>query len=86
MKINERKYDVTLNGKTFHQRVELHDGSEAYAYGNQTYVLYYDGLNAEPHMYDTRYERGIVSNFEQWADKFIDNELNPKCTVEVVGA
>ena len=77
-----RKYRVDLNGRTFHQRLELHK-SEAFKYGNGTCVAYYDGLNSEPEVYDTRYEIGIVDGFDEWADDFLKGILNPKCEVTV---
>ena len=80
--IKTRKYAITLNGETYHHRVELHE-SGAFQYGNQTCVAHYDGLNPNPTVYDTRYESGIVSNFEKWADDFIKNWCNPKCEIKV---
>ena len=78
--IKTRKYIVSINGETYHQRLELHK-SGAFDYGNGTCVEYYDGLNQRPTMYDTRYETGIVGNFENWADEFIKSLCSPKCEI-----
>lgn len=80
--LKTREYDVSINGKTYRYRIELHESGAA-QYGNQTCVAVYDGLNAEPQVYDTRYEAGIKTRFEQWADDFIKGYCNPKCEIRL---
>ncbi len=82
MMYKERKYTVTYKGETYHTRLELHD-SPAFEYGNKTMVLYYDGVNKRPQMYDTRYTYGVVENFEKWADDFIKTLVDDECDVAV---
>lgn len=72
------KYLVTFDSKPEYSAVwefSLEE-SGAFHYGNQTcVVITVDGKHHD--MIDTRYEVGIVSNFEKWCEEYLTNNLNP---------
>lgn len=79
--LKSKNYAVTVNGITYHMRAELHK-SGAFQYGNGTTLIIYDGVNTHPWSYDTRYEFGIVSNWDKWIDKFIREWCDKSATIQ----
>lgn len=80
--VKSRNYNVELEGKVYKHRLDLCEYG-GFQYGNQTCVAHYDGVYSQPTIYDTRYEVGIVKNFESWADNFIKDWCNPNCKISV---
>lgn len=75
-------YKVTSKrGRVYLMDLVLTD-SGAFEYGNGTAVLFYDGVNAVPQLYDTRYEVGIKEHFEEWCDSFLRNMLPETTKIE----
>lgn len=78
--LKSKRYSVSLDGRTYHMRLELHK-SGGFQYGNGTTLCVYDGVNLSPHVYDTRYENGIVSKWDTWADNFIREWCNKDAVI-----
>lgn len=80
--IATENFKIELEGKTYDCEMKLLP-SGAFQYGNQTCCVVTINDGAPPRLYDTRYEPGCGSAeaFHNWSLKFLQETLNPDCTI-----